>query len=216
MVADLSRSPETRNDTARTEAFSDGVFAIAITLLVLDIKVPRDLPENISLLTALLQQWPTYMAFLTSFATIGIMWINHHRLFRYIRRVDHWFLMLNGLLLLGITIVPFPTSLAAEYILRPDRAVAVFIYNGTFTLIALFFNGMWWYAAHRSRLLDEKTDPRWAKSITERYRYGPLLYFIATLLALVNIWISLFLSAALAVLFLLPYSGPPASQFDQP
>jgi uncharacterized membrane protein len=114
MSIDLRRSPEMRDDTARTEAFSDGVFAIAITLLVLDIKVPHDLPENTSLLRALLNQWPIYMAFLTSFATIGIMWLNHHRMFRYIRRVDHWFLVLNGLLLLGVTFVPFPTSLAAE------------------------------------------------------------------------------------------------------
>jgi uncharacterized membrane protein len=211
MNTDLRRSPEMRDDTARTEAFSDGVFAIAITLLVLDIKVPHDLPENTSLLTALLNQWPIYMAFLTSFATIGIMWLNHHRMFRYIRRVDHWFLVLNGLLLLGVTFVPFPTSLAAEYVLRPDRTVAVLIYTGTFTLIALAFNVMWWYAAHNNRLLDENADRHWARSITRRYRLGPLLYFTATLLALVNIWVSLFVNAALAVLFLLPYNGSPVS-----
>ncbi len=215
MSIDLARSPETRDDTTRTEAFSDGVFAIAITLLVLDIKVPRDLPEGTSLLTALLNQWPIYMAFLTSFATIGIMWINHHRMFRYIRRVDHWFLVLNGLLLLGVTFVPFPTSLAAEYVLRPDGTVAVLLYTGTFTLIAVVFNIMWWYAAHDNRLLDENADRHWARSIAERYRFGPLLYFVGMLLALVNIWVSLFVNAALAVLFLLPYTGPPAAPSGQ-
>jgi hypothetical protein len=89
--------------------------------------------------------------------------------------------------------------------------VAVLIYTGTFTLIALAFNVMWWYAAHNYRLLDENADRRWVRSITGRYRFGPLLYFTATLLALVNIWVSLFVNAALAVLFLLPYNGPPAS-----
>jgi uncharacterized membrane protein len=119
--------------------------------------------------------------------------------------------VLNGLLLLGVTFVPFPTSLAAEYVLLPDRTVAVLIYTGTFTLIALVFNVMWWYAARNNHLLDENADRRWIRSITGRYRLGLLLYFTATLLALVNIWVSLFVNAALAVLFLLPYNGPPAS-----
>ena len=101
-------------DTARTEAFSDGVFAIAITLLVLDIKVPQELPESVRLGTALLQLWPSYLAFLTSFVTIGIMWINHHRLFTLIKRSDHWLLQLNGLLLLEDTFLPFPTAIVAE------------------------------------------------------------------------------------------------------
>ncbi len=77
------------SETGRVEAFSDGVFAIAITLLVLDLKVPRDLPPGTTLLHALLAQWPSYVAFVTSFATIGIMWINHHTLFTLIKRTDH-------------------------------------------------------------------------------------------------------------------------------
>ena len=107
--------------TQRLEAFSDGVFAIAITLLILDVRVPRDLPETTRLIDALLANWPSYFAFLTSFATIGIMWVNHHRLFGCIARADHGLLIWNGLLLLGITFVPFPTALIAEYIGHPDE-----------------------------------------------------------------------------------------------
>jgi len=100
------------NETGRLEAFSDGVIAVAITLLVLDIKVPHatDLGGG-TLLRALSHQWPVYLAYLTSFATILVMWLNHHNLFKQIKRVDHTLLLLNGLLLLGVTLVPFPTAL---------------------------------------------------------------------------------------------------------
>src|SRR5262249_42578260 len=103
-------SREELRESERLEAFSDGVFAIAITLLVLELKVP---PRDADLAAALLSGWPSYVAFLTSFATIGIMWLNHHRLFTTIRRVDHGTLVLNGLLLLGVTALPFPTAIVA-------------------------------------------------------------------------------------------------------
>src|ERR1700682_3512867 len=90
------------------EAFSDGVFAIAMTLLVLDMKVPHDLAEGRTLAQALAGQWPTYLAFVTSYATILIMWVNHHRLFSHIGHGDDRLLFANGLLLLGIVVVPFP------------------------------------------------------------------------------------------------------------
>ena len=103
------------SETARIEAFSDGVFAIAITLLVLDLKVPRDLPDGRTLAGALLAQWPAYMAFASSFMTILIMWVNHHRIFTLVGRSDSRLLFFNGLLLMGVTVVPFPTALVAEY-----------------------------------------------------------------------------------------------------
>src|SRR5512132_2117231 len=102
---------EQEKETGRIEAFSDGVFAIAITLLVLDLKVPRDLDEGVSLAQALLRQWPSYLAFIASFATIGVMWINHHKLFTLIKRSDDVLLILNVILLLGVTLTPFPTAL---------------------------------------------------------------------------------------------------------
>src|SRR5215469_2591255 len=105
------------SETGRVEAFSDGIFAIAATLLVLDLKVPQT--GGRTLASALRSQWPTYLAFVTSFATILIMWINHHRIFTLIGRSDDRLLFYNGLLLFGVTLVPFPTALVAEY-LRHD------------------------------------------------------------------------------------------------
>src|ERR1041385_9184169 len=106
------------SETARLEAFSDGVYAIAITLLVLDLKVP--MVQDGKLASALLHQWPMYFAFLISFAFIGIMWVNHHRLFNHIRRCDNRLLFLNLLLLLGVTVVPFPTALLAAHLKGGD------------------------------------------------------------------------------------------------
>jgi uncharacterized membrane protein len=125
-------------ETARIEAFSDGVFAMAITLLILEIKVPHHSETGAGLGAQLLRQWPSYVAFLTSFATIGIMWINHHRLFTHIERSNHALLILNGLLLLGITVVPFPTAVVAEYIGHEGQQVAAMVYTGTFLTIAIF------------------------------------------------------------------------------
>ena len=189
-------------ETARIEAFSDGVFAVAITLLVLDLKVPP--PGSRGLLAALWNQWPAYLAYMASFATIGIMWINHHRLFVVIRRADHMLLLLNGLLLLGVTFVPYPTAVVVEYIRRADASVAAAVYNGTFTVIAIFFNLLWHYAATGRRLLDHGADPRAISDITRGYRFGPALYLASALLAFVNVAASLLLNIGLAVFFALP------------
>src|SRR5262249_29867193 len=107
-IDELRRVTARLNETNRIEAFSDGVFAIAITLLILEIKVPRDLAPPATLAQALAHQWPSYLAFVTSFFTILIMWVNHHRLFRHIAHFDDQLLFYNGLLLFGVAVVPFP------------------------------------------------------------------------------------------------------------
>ena len=146
-------------ETGRIEAFSDGVFAIAITLLVLNLHVPEVVSATDSdLVPSLLNQWPTYVAFVLSFVTILIMWVNHHALFNYIHHTDHVFLMLNGLLLLGITAFPFPTAILAQYFDRPGQHVAADVYSATFMLIAVAFNVVWRYAAHDNRLLHPHFD----------------------------------------------------------
>jgi len=192
------------NDTARIEAFSDGVFAIAITLLVLDLKVPRELHEGQTLTAALAHQWPAYVAFVTSFLTILVMWINHHRMFTLIGRADDRLLIFNGLLLLGITVVPFPTSLVAEYLGHDGQRAAALVYNGTFIAIAICFNLLWRTAAVGDRLLNPACDRTAVRNIFESYRWGPLLYGLGLALAFVSVGASLALNLGLAIFFALP------------
>jgi uncharacterized membrane protein len=198
-----------RRDKRRLEAFSDGVFAIAVTLLVLELKVPATsaLPPG-GLIEALREEWPSYFAYLLSFATILIMWVNHHVVLDYIRHVDHAFLYLNGLLLLTITLVPFPTSLFARYALQPDAHLAAAVYCGLFTLIAVCFNLVWWYAAHSNRLT---TPDGGGGAVTRRYMFGPLFYLVALGVAFFSVPAALLICTALAVFFALPYR-PPASE----
>jgi uncharacterized membrane protein len=205
----LSETQEQRardeKETTRLEAFSDGVFAIAITLLVLDLKIPHGSAE--SLHAQLIAQWPAYLAYLTSFATIGIMWINHHRLFLLIRRVDHTLLLLNVLLLLGVSVVPFPTQLVASYLGRPGELEAVSVYAGVALYIALAFNALWRYASSGKRkptLLNVAHDAPEVIAIREQYRFGPLIYAVAAALALWNARLGFALMMALAIFFLIP------------
>ena len=199
-------------DTSRLEAFSDGVFAIAITLLVLELKVPKT-EESAHLGRALLAQWPAYLAFLTSFATIGIMWINHHTLFRLIRRVDHGLLVWNGLLLLGVTVVPFPTALVAEHLGGAGEKVAVLVYCGMYLFVAIAFNGLWRYASapdRKPRLLRvPHTDPA-VLEIHARYRFGPAIYAAAMFAAWLSPPTAVAITLALAVFFALPHRSDAA------
>jgi uncharacterized membrane protein len=193
-------------DTARVEAFSDGVFAIAITLLVLELHVPRGLDSS-SLRRALLEAWPSYFAFLTSFLTIGIMWLNHHRIFGLLRRVDHTTLILNGLLLLGVSVVPFPTSLVAEYLGHPGERVAVVIYAGVAVYIATAFTLLWRYIASPARrppLMRMAHDDPAIRSLREQYRFGPAIYVVLLALAWWKATLAMSLCLAMALLFLLP------------
>ncbi len=139
------------------------------------------------------------------------MWSNHHSLFRHIARTDRLFLLLNGLLLMLITLTPFPTALLAEYIQQPDGHVAAAVYGGVFTVTAVLFNVVWRYAAHNGRLLSRQANRREVEAITRQYRYGPLWYLLATLLALPPGWVApgVLLNAGLAVFFALPGTALP-------
>ena len=188
-------------ETGRVEAFSDGVFAVAITLLVLDLKVQSGGP----LLQALAAEWPLFVAYLISFAFILIMWVNHHWMFQHIVRIDSAFMLLNGLLLLGVTLVPFPTSLVAQYILTDDQRTATALYSGWFFLIAIFFNLMWRYASRNGRLLSaHDRDAGLAQLISARYRWGPISYFTAVVLSVVWPPAGLALNFGLAVFYAWP------------
>jgi uncharacterized membrane protein len=131
-------------ETGRVEAFSDGVFAFAITLLALDVKFPFTAGEaatstGATLLHRLADNWPNYLAFFTSFFSILIMWVHHHNVFRWVRKVDTTLLFANGFLLMVVTLVPFPTAVASEYFESPAASVACAFYAGYFVLVAIAF-----------------------------------------------------------------------------
>ena len=149
-------------ETSRVEAFSDGVFALAITLLVLDLHPP----ESGDLWTGLIHEWPQFAAYLTSFVVIGIMWANHHSMFRRIVRSDRVLLFLNLVLLLWTSLLPFPTGLVARYLGAGglNASVAEALYSANLTLAALAFSLVWFRAVHGNRLVDAQLTPRqqWA------------------------------------------------------
>lgn len=146
------------SETFRLEAFADAVFAIAITLLVIEIRLPPH--EEVLRLggvgAALASLWPSYVGYAISFIVIGIMWANHHNLMKLVARVDHGFITLTLVLLMCVAFLPFPTAVMAEHLVDPDpheRAVAVAFYCGCFTVTAVFYFLMWLHAARGRRLI---------------------------------------------------------------
>ena len=198
------------NDTGRIEAFSDGVFAIAITLLVIEIGVPHLEGEGTTLFGALVEQWPSYLGYAISFLQIGVIWANHHNRFRFIARSDHLLLFLNILFLMCVAFIPFPTALLADYLLSPvaERTTTVgAVYAGTLAVTAVFFTLLWLYAAANYRLVNRNLDPSLLRAMTRRYVFGMVAYLVAFALAFVNVAASLILIVVLALLFVLPEPG---------
>ena len=184
--------------TGRIEAFSDGVFAIAITLLILEIKVPHVAGKALG--AALLEEWPSYIAFLASFFTIGVMWMNHRRLFDLIDECDETLTFINLILLLGVTWIPFPTAVLATYLTTENDRLAGVVYASSFLAIAIVFQFLQRHVARLARA--EKHEH--AAHIRRQYWWGPLLYVAAILIALVSGTACLIWSALLGVYFALP------------
>ena len=198
------------SETFRLEAFADAVIAIAITLLIIEIRLPPH--EEVQRLggvgAALAQLWPSYLGYVISFAVIGIMWANHHNLMKLIDRVDHGFIILTLLLLLCIAFLPFPTAVMAEHLADPkERSVAVAFYCGCFTVTAVFYFLMWWHAARGRRLIASHVPDEAVQAITRAYAPGSLLYLTATLLAFVHVALSLSIVVGLAALYMFPRAG---------
>jgi TMEM175 potassium channel family protein len=192
------------NDTGRIEAFSDGVFAIAITLLIIEIGVPH-VGEFGSLFEKLVHLWPSYMGYAISFIVIGTVWANHHNRFRLISRSDHVLLFLNIVFLMCVAFIPFPTALLSEYIREEaHRTTAVAVYSGTLAVTAVFFTLLWLYAAGNYRLIDRGVNPSLLRAMTRRYVFGMLAYILAFALAFVSPAGSLALIVILALIFVLP------------
>lgn len=168
----------------RVEAFSDGVFAVAITILVFNVQPPRGAAPG-QLLQALGTQWPTYVAYVASFMTIGIMWINHHAMFQRIAHVDRPLLMLNLLLLMVIVLLPFPTSLMGQYIPGggADARAAATVYAGLAVLISLCFSSIWLYILSHPAVLAPGMDRQAALKMAPRFSFGLLMYLVCLPLA---------------------------------
>ncbi|HEY3064141.1 MAG TPA: TMEM175 family protein [Chloroflexota bacterium] len=180
--------------TSRLEAFSDGVFAIAATLLVLELHVPE---TEHGLGAALLAQWPTYVAYLTSFLTIGIIWVNHHALFQHVRSVDRSLLFVNLLLLLVVSVIPFPTALLGRYATAPeDSQLAAAIYGVVMFFLGIAFNLLWWQVTR---------ERRGARRQGLLFASGLVLYLVGVGLSFASALLGMLVYAALAVFYVFPW-----------
>jgi uncharacterized membrane protein len=202
-----SQSHEHELGTQRIEAFSDAVFAIAITLLIIEIAVPH-LEGEETLGHALRELWPSYGAYLLSFIMIGIYWANHHFLFRLFLRTDHIFLMLNVFFLVPVAFLPFPTAVLGEYLREAhERDAAVSFYCLGLLLPAVGWLSMWFYAK-RYGLVDQRLTPDYVRFLSVQYLLSGASYVGALALSFVNAWAALGLVVGLTLLYLLPPRRP--------
>ncbi len=191
--------------TSRLEAFSDGVIAVAITLLVLNIDLPELRPHQ-SLAGGLIAQWPVYAAYVVSFVTIGIIWINHHVMIGRLREADRTILFLNLLLLMSIALLPFATRLMAAYLRQSHgQHLATGIYSGSFLLMAVFFATLNRHILlTKAHMLHTELPIGQRRQILARSIIGVAPYAIATALAALSAYLTLGICAALAAYYAFP------------
>ena len=192
---------------ARLEAFSDGVFAFAATLLALGIRIPRpdDGDASTGLAALLVAQWPAYFAFALSFLSVGIVWANHHAMFGLFIRTDRGVVFLNLLNLMVVAFLPVSTAVLGNWLASDrDRLTAVLLYGATLTLFGIVHNMLWWYAAYRARVTTPDLSARERRSLTLGWSLGPLLYALMMAIAAVDPRYSIAGFALIHVLYLLP------------
>lgn len=196
-------------DKGRIEAFSDGVIAVAITLLALNLHVVRG---QGSLAHQLGSQWPNYAAFVVSFLTIGIIWINHHAMLRRLAVVDHTILLLNLLLLMTICVLPFTTAIMAEYLTAAhgNGRLAAVVYAGSLLAMALTFFAIQWYVFEAEEpLLEEYLKPEARRRVLRRNAVGLLPYAVATAAGAVTPYVTLGICAVVGVFYAHPGTTKP-------
>ncbi len=186
----------------RIEALTDGVFAIAMTLLILEIKVPvvehsmlHELPRR------LFELWPKYISYVISFVMLGVYWIGHHNQFHVIRRSDRTLLWINILFLMVISFLPFSTALLGEY---ATERIATEIYGINLIVIGLLLYWHWRHATKKHRLVDPELDARVIATATRRILMGPVVFLIAIGISFVNVAASLTIFLLAPLLFILP------------
>jgi uncharacterized membrane protein len=199
------------SSTTRVEAFSDGVMAIAITLLVLDLKVPStaEATEAGSLLAALVQHWAAYVAYLAGFLTIGIIWLNHRAFVDKVRRFDGTMQWLNLLLLLGVVTVPFPTALLAAHVGEGGEpaATAAAVYALLGVVLPLPWLFIWRHLGAHPELFEPGFDGAYARAEFRRGVIGPIIFALAIPVALLAPIVALFFFVGIAVLYAVTNQG---------
>jgi uncharacterized membrane protein len=189
--------------TNRLEAFSDGVFAIAATLLVLELHVPA--VGSGALLVLLAEQWPSYAAYVVSFLTIGIIWVNHHAMFALVRHVDRPLLFLNLVLLLVIAVIPFPTAVVGQWITdAQDATVAAVLLGSVFLVMGLAFGGIWLYAVGHHELALEGMQPALTRAAIPRFTIGNVAYLVGIGVAFISPLLGLLIYGLVAVYYVFP------------
>ena len=197
--------------TGRAEAFSDGVFAIAITLLVLSLVVSG----HGTLTSQLLAAWPRYFAYVVSFLTIGIMWMNHHTILAHVQRVDRPFLVINLFLLMGVVAIPFPTALVADNLTGNGGTAAAVTYGLVMIAISLGFAGLWIYVVTHAAALGAAMPPEALRQSIPGFTGGLLAYVAATLIAAyVNAVAAVIIFGLLAVYYLFEHLPSPEEGAD--
>jgi len=204
------------SSTGRVEAFSDGVMAIAITLLVLDLKVPT--PDQVDaahgLIQALAERWTSYLAYLTAFLTIGIVWLNHRAFIDKVRGFDGKMLWLNILLLLGIATLPFPTAILAEYVGVGGAvaSAAAVVYGSLSVVTAAPWVLMWLHLTRHPELLEPEYGVAYARKERKRALIGPVIYLLAIPIAAVAPLVALFFYIGIGVLYAVTNQGVDVSR----
>ncbi len=201
--------------TKRIEFFSDGVLAIAITLLIIEIKVPQlhGADGATGLGAALFNLWSHYFVYVLSFLMIGIYWVNHHYLFGLFKKTDHIFGLLNVFFLMCIAFVPFPTAVLGEYLTdEHNRHAAFFFYTLGLALPAFGWFLIWFYESRKFRLIDKNLNPQFVAYLTRKFLIIDIIYFSALLISLWNSILGLAICVGLTLLYLLPSKKPVYSE----
>lgn len=170
-------------ETGRVEAFSDGVFAVIITILVLELKVPEETGSDFW--HGVREQWPHYAAYVVSFLIIGVMWVNHHTIFSHIKRVDRPLLFLNLLVLMVVSVVPYTTNVLAEHLMEEGGSAnaAAVLYSLLTVAYALAFLAFWWYVTRVGHLFHDQVDKDGARATRVRFGLGAIAYPCTVVLA---------------------------------
>jgi uncharacterized membrane protein len=186
----------------RLFAFSDGVFAITITLLVLEIKIPEISKELVAtkLVSELSHLFPFIISHLISFLVLGIFWVAHHNMFAHVKRHNHILLWLNIVFLMCVASIPFPTGLLGTY---PDQQISVIIYSGVLGVTGVVLALMWWYVT-TYRLVDDETDPEFVRFVYQHVLKAPIFYFSAILASFLSLTLAKLILICVTIFYIIP------------